>query len=350
VVIGILFIVGKRIVSWLLHFSASSDLDELFMGSVLFIVVGASLFAAAMGFTYSLGAFVAGMVIAETKYHHKVEADIAPFKDILLGTFFVVVGMKIDVGLFIDNIGMIVFAFLLVLVLKTAVMFAILKFTSTSATALKTALSLSQVGEFSFVIFALAASGHILEEELASLLVLIVIFSMIVTPFFITRISSFVDKLIQEKDIITDLSALKGRRDHVVVCGYSVVGKFVTKHLDEMGVSFVVVDNSNKHVQEALDDGVECYLGDASKASIIKALGVDKAAAIIVTLDNAEKKRLICEAILKEARNANLIVKVVSLEEKRKLEDLAITNIVDAKVEVARVLVERMVACQLKWR
>jgi len=350
VVIGILFIVGKRIVSWLLHFSASTDLDELFMGSVLFIVVGASLFASYMGFTYSLGAFVAGMVIAETKYHHKVESDIAPFKDILLGTFFVVVGMKIDLSLFIHNIGLIVFAFALVLLLKTAVIFAILKFTSNSSTALKTALALSQVGEFSFVIFALASSGHIIDEELASLLVLIVIFSMIVTPFFITRINSFVDRIIKEKDIVTDLSALKGRENHVVVCGYSVVGKFVTKHLEELDASFVVVDNSNKHVKEALDDGVECYLGDASKASIVKALGVDKAAAIIVTLDNAEKKRLICEAILKEAKDANLIVKVVSLEEKEKLADLAITNIVDGKVEVARVLVERMLTCQLKWR
>jgi len=350
IVIGILFIVGKRIVSWLLHFSASTELDELFMGSVLFIVVGASLFASYMGFTYSLGAFVAGMVIAETKYHHKVESDIAPFKDILLGTFFVVVGMKIDLSLFIHNIGLIVFAFALVLLLKTAVIFAILKFTSNSSTALKTALALSQVGEFSFVIFALASSGHIIDEELASLLVLIVIFSMIVTPFFITRINSFVDRIIKEKDIITDLSALKGRENHVVVCGYSVVGKFVTKHLEELDASFVVVDNSNKHVQEALDDGVECYLGDASKASIVKALGVDKAAAIIVTLDNVEKKRLICEAILKEAKDANLIVKVVSLEEKEKLADLAITNIVDGKVEVARVLVERMLTCQFKWR
>ncbi|MEO1937942.1 MAG: cation:proton antiporter [Sulfurimonas sp.] len=350
VVIGILFIVGKRIVSWLLHFSASTDLDELFMGSVLFIVVGASLFASYMGFTYSLGAFVAGMVIAETKYHHKVESDIAPFKDILLGTFFVVVGMKIDLSLFIHNISLIVFAFVLVLLLKSAVIFAILKFTSKSSTALKTALALSQVGEFSFVIFALASSGHIIDEELASLLVLIVIFSMIVTPFFITRINSFVDRIIKEKDIVTDLSALKGRENHVVVCGYSVVGKFVTKHLEELDASFVVVDNSNKHVKEALDDGVECYLGDASKASIVKALGVDKAAAIIVTLDNVEKKRLICEAILKEAKDANLIVKVVSLEEKEKLADLAITNIVDGKVEVARVLVERMLTCQLKWR
>jgi CPA2 family monovalent cation:H+ antiporter-2 len=350
IVVGVLLTVGKRVVAWLLHFSASSDLDELFMGSVLFIVIGASLFAAYMGFTYSLGAFVAGMIIAETKYHHKVEADIAPFKDILLGTFFVVVGMKIDLHLFMENIGIIIGFFFLVFITKMIIMFLLLRITSSSANALKTAMSLSQVGEFSFVIFALAESGGIIEKDLASLLVLIVIFSMIVTPFFISKISPFVDAWIKEKDIVTDFSALASRQNHVVVCGYSVVGKFVTKHLEELDAPFVVIDNSNKHVREALNDGVECYLGDAAKSSIVEALHVEKASAIIVTLDNINKKRLICEAILKVAKNANLIVKVVSLEEKEQLEDLDITIMVDAKVEVARVLVERMITCQLNYK
>ena len=350
VVVGILFSVWKQIVAWLLHFSASSELDELFMGSVLFIVVGASLFAYYMGFTYSLGAFVAGMIIAETKYHHKVEADIAPFKDILLGTFFVVVGMKIDVMLFVHHIGIILALFLLILTIKSIILFLIIRVHAKSATALKTAFSLSQVGEFSFVIFAVAASGGIISNDLASLLVLVVILSMLVTPFFIPHISSFVEKFIQEKDIATDMSALAKTQDHVIVCGYSVVGKFVVKHLEELGVHFVVIDNSNKHVREALNDGIEAYLGDASKMQILSALHIDKASAVIVTLDNMDKKRLICEAVLKYSKDANIIVKVVSLEEKEKLEDLHITSIVDGKVEVARVLVERMLSCQLSYR
>jgi CPA2 family monovalent cation:H+ antiporter-2 len=350
IVIGLLFVVGKRVVTWLLHFSASSELEELFMGSVLFIVVGASLFAHSMGFTYSLGAFVAGMVIAETKYHHKVEADIAPFKDILLGTFFVVVGMKVNLSLFIENIWLIVSVFLIVLILKTIIIFTILRFSNNSSASLKSALSLSQVGEFSFVIFAVAQSGGILDLHLSSLLVLIVILSMIITPFFITKISTFVDKLIKSKNIVEDLSPLASRENHVVVCGYSVVGKFVTKHLDELGISYVVIDNSYKHVKEALNDGLEAYLGDASKLPILNALHIEKAASVIVTLDNFEKKRLICEAMLKHTHNANIIVKVVSLEDKIKLEDLAITRVVDAKVEVARVLVERMLTCQLKYK
>ena len=145
IVVGLLFVVGRRVMSWLLHFSASSDVDELFMGSVLFIVVSASLLASYFGFTYSLGAFVAGMIIAETKYHHKVEYDIAPFKDILLGTFFIIVGMKIDVFYFIDNMGLIVGIFLIVLILKTLITYLVLKVTSPHGTSLKTALSISSI-------------------------------------------------------------------------------------------------------------------------------------------------------------------------------------------------------------
>jgi CPA2 family monovalent cation:H+ antiporter-2 len=258
--------------------------------------------------------------------------------------------MKIDLAMFIQNIGTIVTLFALVLVVKTILMVGLLRLTSSISTSLKTALSLSQVGEFSFVIFAVAASGNILDDELVALLVLVVIFSMMVTPFFITRINDFVEKIIKSTDIITDMASLKSRQNHVIVCGYSVVGKFVTNYLEDLDAPYIVVDNSNKHVKEALDNEIEAYLGDASKSSILNALNIEKAAAIIVTLDNIDKKRLICEAVLKHSRDANLIVKVVSLEEKEKLRDLGITVIVDGKVEIARVLVERMISCQLKYR
>jgi len=349
VVVGLLFVVGKKLMTWLLHFSASSELDELFMGSVLFIVVAASLLAYYMGFTYSLGAFVAGMIIAETKYHHKVESDIAPFKDILLGTFFVTVGMKIDIFMFMDKIELIVGIFLLVLLFKTAIMYALLRLSSSHPVSLKTSLALSQVGEFSFVIFAVASVGGLLEKELEQFLVLVVIFSMVVTPFFISKINPIVKFFTKEVEDDSDMSALSSRKNHVIVCGYSVVGKFVTKHLEEMDAPYIVVDNSHKHVKEALRDNIESYLGDASKLSILNALSVEDAAAVIVTLDNIDKKRLICEAVLKHTKNVNLIVKVVSLEEKEKLKDLDITVVVDGKVEVARVLVERMITCQLKY-
>jgi len=349
VVIGLLFVVGKRLMTWLLHFSASSELDELFMGSVLFIVVSASLLAHAMGFTYSLGAFVAGMIIAETKYHYKVESDIAPFKDLLLGTFFIVVGMKVDMIVFIDNIFLIVEIFMAVFILKSLIMYLLLRLTSTHRRSLKTALALSQVGEFSFVIFALASMGGLLDNELAQLLVLVVIFSMVVTPFFISKIGIIIEIVSGKKDVIADMSALQTKKNHVIVCGYSVVGKSVTKELDKIDAQYIIIDNSPKHVKEALNNNLEAYLGDMSKTSILNAIHTENAAAVIVTLDNMEKKRLICEAVLTHTKDVNLIVKVTSLREQEKLKDLDISVIVDAKVEVAKVLVKRMSRCQLRY-
>jgi len=349
IVVGLLFVVGRRVVSWLLHFSAASDVDEFFMGSVLFIVIGASVLASYFGFTYSLGAFVIGMIIAETKYHHKVEYDIAPFKNILLGTFFIVVGMKIDVIYFVNNMVLIIAIFALVLALKTLITYMVVKFTSPHSTSLKTALALSQVGEFSFVIFAVASSGGLLDKDLESLLILIVIFSMLVTPFFISKISSFVDSFTKDDTIYIDTASVKGRKNHVIVCGYSIVGKFVAKNLDKIDASYLIIDNSPKHVKEAMDEDKEAYLGDMSKLPILEALNAEDAAAVIVTLDNINKKRAICEAVLKYTKNINLIVKVVSLEEKEALEDLDITVVVDGKLEVGRVLVESMVSCQLKY-
>jgi len=151
------------------------------------------------------------------------------------------------------------------------------------------------------------------------------------------------------KDDIADMSALETRRNHVVVCGYSVVGKFVTRELDKLDASYIIIDNSAKHVKEALDGGLEAYLGDMSKTPTLNAIHTENAAAVIVTLDNIEKKRLVCEAVLTHTRDVNLIVKITSLGDKEKLSDLDIAVIVDGKAEVAKVLVDRMASCQLRY-
>lgn len=348
IVLAFMFSVGRILIEWLLHFSATSELDELFMASVLFIVTAASLLAYFFGFTYSLGAFIAGMIIAETKYHHKVEADIAPFKDILLGTFFVVVGMKIDVSMLFENLGTIVMLFAMIFLLKTFITFLVIWTTYKPLTGLKTGLAIAQVGEFSFVIFALAGAAKLIDTNLASLLVLVVIFSMILTPFFIPHVKKMAEFIIRSKSSIPEVVELTQIKDHVIVCGYGVVGKFVAKHLEEYGLEYIVIDNSPKHVKEALKKGIEAYLGDMSKRSIIEALHVKEAAAVIVTLDNPDKKQLICEAIIEQTQEANIIVKIVSKEERVKLKKLKIPMVVDGKVEVARVLVERAMSCQLK--
>lgn len=348
VIVGLLFIVGKRVMTWLLHFASSSEVDEFFMGSVLVIVVGASLLAHAFGFTYSLGAFVAGMIIAETRYHHKVESDIAPFKDLLLGTFFVTVGMKIDLGLFVTHFGQIFLILLAVLLIKAVVIFGVIRIYSQSKIAFKTAVALSQVGEFSFAIFALAGNYKLIPAELSQILVLAIVLSIIATPFVLANLSRISGYFFKDVSVTESFSMLPGRHNHIIVCGYGVVGKFVAKELRAEGVDYVVADNSYKHVEEALRDAQEVYFGDMSKSAILDKLCVKDSVSVIVTLDNLEKKRLICEAILQHAPNVKLVVKVVSLEEKRALRGLPISITIDGKKEVAVRLVSEAMQCDLE--
>lgn len=347
VIVGSLFIVGKRVMSWLLHFSSTSEVDELFMGSVLVIVVASSLLASYAGFTYSLGAFVAGMIIAETRYHHKVESDIAPFKDLLLGTFFVTVGMKIDLGLFVKHLDDVMAILFAVLAVKSIVIFGVVRMKSQSKVAFKTAIALSQVGEFSFAIFALAGNHRLIPDELSQILVLVVVLSIIATPFILANLSRISGYFFKDVSVTETFAMLPGRNHHIIVCGYGVVGKFVAKELRTSGVDYVVVDNSYKHVQEALRDGQEVYFGDMSKTAILDKLCTKDSVSVIITLDNLEKKRLICEAIIRYAPEVKLVVKVVSLEEKRALRGLPISITIDGKKEVASRLVSEAVTCKL---
>jgi CPA2 family monovalent cation:H+ antiporter-2 len=344
---GLLFVVGKRLMTWLLHFSSNSQVDEFFMGSVLVIVVGASLLANAFGFTYSLGAFIAGMIIAETKYHHKVEADIAPFKDLLLGTFFVTVGMKIDLAFFGEHFISILMVLAGILLIKAAVIFWVIRLSSKGKIAFKTSLALSQVGEFSFAIFALASNQKILDDQLVQMLVLTVVLSIMITPLILANIPRISALLFKDPGVTEDFSMLSKHANHVVVCGYSVVGKFVAKELRLRGIEYIVIDNNYRHVQEALAEGEEAYYGDMAKYQILEKLHVESAISVIVTLDNLEKKRLVCESVLHYYPEVKVVVKVISLEEKEALIDLPIAVAVDGKKEVASRLVGEAMQCRL---
>jgi len=349
-VILLLFVVGRRLVGWILRFAAETGEEELFIGLVLVITVGASMGAHELGFTYSLGAFIAGMAIAETHYLHKVEADIAAFRDLLLGTFFVTVGLKIDLGYLAAHAGQVLLLLLAVMALKSLVIYAVVRPGSSKNVALESALSLAQIGEFSFAIFALAMNGGLLDSELEQTLIMMVVLSMVLTPFYLGRVHPLVSRYCCPEEPHAELAPLSGHSNHVVVCGYSVVGKIVARDLRARGIDYVVVDNSMKHVHEGLDRGEPIYLGDLSRRPVAEALSLEKASAVIVTLDNPEKKRLVCETVLEVNPDANLVVKILTLEEKALLADLNIREMVDGKQEVAHILVERAMRCRVDER
>jgi CPA2 family monovalent cation:H+ antiporter-2 len=338
-VVVFMFTIGEKIVNALLQFSAKTELEELFLGSVFSILIGTSLLAHSMGFTYSLGAFIAGMIIADTRFNVKVESDIATYKDILLGAFFFGVGSKIDMLYFLENIHIITFVFIFAMIFKAVVIYAIIRRNSDKNTSAKTALSLAQIGEFSFAIFALAGGQKIISEEMASFLILVSVISMILTPFIISNIyklSSYFEKEFYESDVITPIE----RKDHIIVAGFATLGKIVASSLQSKGANFIIISDNLKHVLHARKLGYMAYFGHLNKLPVLESLMVKEAKAIIITMSSEHNRRLISESVLNYSKEANIIIKIDSAEERKSMRDLPELEFVDASFEVADLLVK----------
>lgn len=338
-VVVFMFTVGAKIVNALLQFSAKTELEELFLGSVFSIVIGASLLAHSMGFTYSLGAFIAGMIIADTSYNVKVESDIASYKDLLLGAFFFGVGSKIDIFYFLENIHIITLIFIFAMLIKAVVIYAIIRRNCDKNTSAKTALSLAQIGEFSFAIFTLAGTQKLITEEMTSFLILVSVISMILTPFIvgnIYKLSSYFEKEFYESDVITRIE----RKDHIIVAGFAVLGKIVAASLQSKGANFVIISDNLKHVLHARKLGYMAYFGHLNKLPVLESLMIKEAKAIIITMSSEQNRRLISEAVLNYSKEANIIVKIDNAEERKSMRDLPGLEFVDSSFEVAHLLVK----------
>jgi len=341
-VVVFMFTIGDKIVNLLLQFSAKAELEELFLGSVFSILIGASLLAHSMGFTYSLGAFIAGMIIADTRYSVKVESDIASYKDLLLGAFFFGVGTKIDLSFFLHNIHLITLVFVGAMVFKAAVIYLIIRRNSDKNTSAKTALSLAQIGEFSFAIFALAGTQNLISHELVSFLILVSVMSMILTPFIvgnIYKLSSYFEKEFYESDVITPID----RKDHIIVAGFAMLGKIVSTSLQARGENFIIISDNLKHVLHARKLGYMAYFGHLNKLPVLESLMVKESKAIIITMSSEQNRRLISEAILRFYTDANIIIKIDSVEERKTMRELSQLKFVDASFEVAELLIEQAV-------
>lgn len=338
-IVVFMFTLGEKIVNALLQFSAKTELEEVFLGSVFSILIGASLLAHSMGFTYSLGAFIAGMIIADTSYNVKVESDIASYKDLLLGAFFFGVGTKIDIFYFLENIHIVMFVFIFAMLFKAVVIYGIIRRNSDKNTSAKTALSLAQIGEFSFAIFTLAGSQKLITEEMTSFLILVSVISMILTPFIISNIyklSSYFEKEFYESDVITRIE----RKDHIIVAGFAVLGKIVAASLQTKEANFIIISDNLKHVLHARKLGYMAYFGHLNKLPVLESLMIKEAKAIIITMSSEQNRRLISEAVLNYSKEANVIIKIDNPDERKSMRDLPELEFVDASFEVANLLVK----------
>ena len=346
----ILFFIGKYAVERFFDWIMAAGSEEIFLVAVLLGVMSASMLAEVFGFSYSLGAFLAGMMLAETKYRYRIEADLIPFRDILLGVFFVTIGMLVDWHSLI-NYGHVILGLLVgIMLIKGLLIFSILQFFVQKRTALKTALALFQVGEFALAIFALAHSENLISDELNQIMIITIILSMILTPFVLKNIKKLADMLTKEPDALRDRALLGGTyRDHIIVCGYGPVGQKLVKTFRERNLLYIILEHDVKIVDNEIAKGEEAiYFANAAQKMVLSHFNVNECTAIIVTIENEIQRQLICENITSFKPEINSIVKVNNNAEEEVISGLGIKHIVNSREIIADMLAEEALSCHLK--
>ncbi|MEN8718148.1 MAG: cation:proton antiporter [Sulfurovum sp.] len=350
VLLTILYFSGKYLLEPFLTHVSSTKNEELFVASVLLLAIGSSYMAHYFGFTYSLGAFVAGMLIAETKFKHQVEADLIPFRNILLGVFFITVGMQINFTVIYEYIWIILILLPILLALKYTIIYWLVRYEDNKRVAFKTALSLIQIGEFSLAILELARSKDLVDQQYSQILIVTIVISMILTPVILKKLSWAASKLVPE-DIMLETGNIhnvdQNLKNHVVVLGYGRFGRAIVRQLKTFGQEYVILEHNMKFFQRGLDEGEPIVFGNAAQKHILSSLNVEDASAVIVAVNNPEVLHLICEAIDELTHNTKTIVTVNTNKEKDMLEGLHLEHIIVQTDQVARAVVDEVMYCRL---
>ncbi len=269
---------------------AASRNSEVFIAAAVLLVLGAGKLMELAGLSMALGAFLAGLMLAESHYRHQIEADIQPFRGILLGLFFMSVGMSLDLGVLLGNFRLIAALVAVLIVIKIAVVWSLCRLSRLSnVVSLRVALLLSQSGEFGFVLFGLALVSGVLIEPRVQILSLMIILSMILTPFLIKlgdKLSRYLEA--GKAHDQPPASIAENRQNHIILAGFGRVGKRIASIMENAQLSYVALDYNQQMVTEGRLNGFPVFFGDASRLKVLKAAGADRASMLIVALDNRE--------------------------------------------------------------
>ncbi len=302
VLLGLLLGFGQPVLRAWFRIVARSKTGELFMLNVLLVTLLLAWLCHIAGLPHALGAFVAGMLIAETEYKLQVEDDIRPFRDVLLGMFFISVGMQLDGGLVLQQLGWVILAVLLLVIGKVVVAQPLARyFGLKTADANIAAALIAPGGEFGFVLLTLGLTTGALSSQAAQIAIAAMLISMLLAPF-LPRIAERINKritasdfLARSADIFKIASESMGRQDHVLICGFGRSGQYLARLLDTEGVSFVALDHDPERVREAIG-GIggtvgsvhNVVFGDARRREALIAAGVERARALVVSFADLE--------------------------------------------------------------
>jgi glutathione-regulated potassium-efflux system ancillary protein KefC/glutathione-regulated potassium-efflux system protein KefB len=322
-----LIIGGRYLLRPLLRLVARTNLPEIFTATALLVVIGAALVMQVAGMSMVLGAFVAGMLLADSEYRHALEGDIAPFKGLLLGLFFIAVGMSVNIGLLLQEPATVLLIVITLMLLKAFVLYPIARLFGVCHTksAMSLAAVLSQGGEFAFVLFALVAHENIIDTIVVDELILGVAVSMMLTPIFYLM-SEHVGERIAKKDA-PQYDDMKDEGNAVLIAGFGRVGQIVGRILRIKGHSFTALEIDSTQVDVVRSYGNKVYFGDAGRIDLLRAAGADRARLFVLAIDDIEASVKVAEAVIGHFPGLKIVARARNRRHAHKLMDLGITHI-----------------------
>lgn len=290
VLITLLLTGGQRVMRWWLTLVARRKSEELFVLNLLLITLGLAWLTELAGLSLALGAFIAGMLISETEYKHQVEQDIRPFHDVLLGLFFITIGMMLDWRLVFERWPLVLLLVTLPVLFKLLLVTVLARLLgATAGVSLRTGLYLAQAGEFGFVLLTLAADNALVPLQLLNPILASMVLSMLLAPFMIMYSNTLVMKLVQNEWLQQSLQMTSIARksinvnQHVIICGYGRCGQNLARMLEGEGIPYMALDLDPDRVRQAAAAGDSVVFGDAVRLQSLMAAGLVRASAVVVT-------------------------------------------------------------------
>jgi monovalent cation:proton antiporter-2 (CPA2) family protein len=324
-VIGLVVVVGHYVLDRLYAILARTQVREAMIAAALLTVAGVSLLMTEIGLSASLGAFLAGVLLADSPFRHQLEADIEPFEMLLLALFFTTIGMALDFKALLRQPGLIATAVAGLVAVKFAVLYAVGRWERLNvASARRFAIVTSQGGEFAFVVFASAEQGGVLTAESASALGIIVTLSMATTPMFL-GLDDFIRKRIRKAEPAFD--ELPAKNGHIVIAGFGRVGQVVARILTAKGIPFTALDADADQVHLVNTFGNKSYFGDASRLQILEAAEVAKARAFVLAIDDIDASLKAAELVKTYFPHVPIYARARNRRHVHQLMDLGIENI-----------------------
>jgi CPA2 family monovalent cation:H+ antiporter-2 len=342
---------GHGVMRWWLTLVARRKSEELFVLNLLFVTLGLAWLTELAGLSLALGAFIAGMLISETEYKHQVETDIRPFHDVLLGLFFISIGMLLDWRLVAQHWGLVLLMVTVPVLFKLALVTVLARLSGASmGVALRTGLYLAQAGEFGFVLLTLALANGLVAPNLLNPILASMVLSMLATPFIIMYSNRIVMKLVASEWMMQSLQMTTiARRSinankHVLICGYGRCGQNLARMLEREKIPYIALDLDPDRVRQAQAAGEDVVYGDAARLQALIAAGLSRASAVVVTyLDVPGAMRVIAKA-RSHAPHVPVIVRTQDDKDLEKLQAAGATEVVPELLEGSLMLASHALA------